>query len=79
MSSNPQQIQRHLENKGSGSEALAFDPATGKLMVLPQQEAAQNSDRRVVLDMNKAGSGGFFSFGEHDRLQEHDGGGNLRL
>ena len=62
MSSNPQRIQQHLENRGSSSEALVFDPATGKLMVKPQQEA-QNSDRTVMLDMNKSGSGGFFSLG----------------
>ena len=60
MSSNPQRIQQHLENRGSGSEALVFDPATGKLMVKSQQEA-QNSDRTVMLDMNKSGSGGFFN------------------
>lgn len=61
MSSNPQRIQQHLENRGSGSEALVFDPATGKLMVKPQQEA-QSSDRTVMLDMNKSGSGGFFNY-----------------
>ena len=62
MSSNPQRIQQHLENRGSSSEALVFDPATGKLMVKPQQDA-QNSDRTVMLDMNKSGSGGFFNLG----------------
>ena len=61
MSSNPQRIQQHLESRGSGSEALVFDPATGKLMVKPQQEA-QKSDRTVMLDMNKSGSGGFFNY-----------------
>ena len=61
MSSNPQRIQQHLESRGSGSEALVFDPATGKLMVKSQQEA-QNSDRTVMLDMNKSGSGGFFNY-----------------
>ena len=77
MSSNPQRIQQHLENRGVSSETLEFDPATGKLkltaeslvfdpatgqlMVKPQHEA-QNSDRFVMLDMNKSGSGGFFFF-----------------
>ena len=60
MSSNPQRIQQHLENRGGSSESLVFDPATGKLMVKPKQEA-QNSDRTVMLDMNKSGSGGFFN------------------
>jgi len=60
MSSNPQRIQQHLENRGGSSESLVFDPATGKLMVKPNQEA-QNSDRTVMLDMNKSGSGGFFN------------------
>lgn len=30
-------------------------------MVKPQQEA-QSSDRTVMLDMNKSGSGGFFNY-----------------
>lgn len=76
MSSNPQRIQQHLENRGGSSESLVFDPATGKLMVKPQQEA-QNSDRTVMLDMNKAGSGGFFSFSEHSS-KENDVGGFMR-
>ena len=61
MSSNPQRIQQHLENRGGSSESLVFDPATGKLMVKPQHEAQNSADRTVMLDMNKAGSGGFFS------------------
>lgn len=78
MSSNPQRIQQHLENRGGSSESLVFDPATGKLMVKPQREA-QNSDRTVMLDMNKAGSGGFFSSGERNLLQKNYGGGAMRL
>lgn len=78
MSSNPQRIQQHLENRGGNSESLVFDPATGKLMVKPQREA-QNSDRTVMLDMNKAGSGGFFSFGEHDPVHANGDGGFMRL
>lgn len=72
MSSNPQRIQQHLENKGGSSESLVFDPATGKLMVKPKQEA-QNSDRTVMLDMNKSGSGGFFNFGACDFQQKSYG------
>lgn len=60
-SSNPQRIQQALEQRGSGSETLVFDPATGKLMAKPVQDIRnQASDRTVMLDMNKAGSGGFF-------------------
>ena len=66
MSSNPQRIQQHLENRGGSSESLVFDPATGKLMVKPQHEAQNSADRTVMLDMNKAGSGGFFSLDEQD-------------
>ena len=59
------QIQRHLESPSS-SETLQFNPATGKLEVVPkrvtQQQRSQTSgvDQRVALDMNKPGSGGFF-------------------
>ena len=58
-------IQDHLENPSS-SETLQFNPATGKLEVVPkrvaQQQRSQASgvDQRVALDMNKPGSGGFF-------------------
>lgn len=69
MSSNPQRIQQHLENRGGSSESLVFDPATGKLMVKPQHEAQNSADRTVMLDMNKAGSGGFFSFDDQDLAQ----------
>lgn len=61
-SSNPQRIQQHLERKGNSSEALCFDPTTGKLTVKPQQEARNPSDTAIMLDMNKEGSGGFFFF-----------------
>jgi len=57
--SHSQRIERCLESKGSGSEALAFDPATGKLQVIPRQED-NRSDRGVMLNMNRPGSGGFF-------------------
>lgn len=74
-SSNPQKIQQHLENRGSSSESLVFDPATGKLMVKPNQEA-QTSDRTVMLDMNKAGSGGFFG---RNADNKNDGGGFMSV
>ena len=35
-------------------------------MVKPQHEAQNSADRTVMLDMNKAGSGGFFSFDDQD-------------
>jgi len=77
MSSNPQRIQQHLENRGGSSESLVFDPATGKLMVKPKQEA-QNSDRTVMLDMNKSGSGGFFNVGACDLQQKSKGDSTVR-
>lgn len=79
MSSNPQRIQQHLENRGGSSEALVFDPATGKLMVKPQQEAQNSADRTVMLDMNKSGSGGFFNFGASDLRQKSNGDYVLNL
>lgn len=47
----------------NGSETMVFDPATGKLMVVTKSEAQrqqQSGDRKVMLDMNKQGPGGFF-------------------
>lgn len=51
-SSNPQRIQQALEEGGSGSEAVFFDPETGKLMAIPVQEA---SDKIVAVKMVKDG------------------------
>ncbi|KAK2563395.1 hypothetical protein P5673_013091 [Acropora cervicornis] len=74
-SSNPQRIQQALEQRGSGSETLVFDPATGKLMAKPVQDIRnQSSDRTVMLDMNKAGSGGFFC----EQKTQSDWAGTLR-
>ena len=46
-----------------GCGGVSLDP---KSKVKPQHEAQNSADRTVMLDMNKAGSGGFFSFDEQD-------------
>jgi len=62
MSSQKQKIEKFMESP-NGSETMVFDPATGKLMVVTKSEAQrqqQSGDRKVMLDMNKQGPGGFF-------------------
>lgn len=55
-------VTQHMENP-SDNEVLAFDSRTGKLMVQNRSEAERrrDTDRAIVDDMNKEGSGGFFS------------------
>ena len=78
MLSNPQRFQQHLTNRGGSSEShsLVLDPATGKLMVIPQNEAQNSADRTIILDMNKGGSRDFFSLDEHQQHLENRGGGS---
>ena len=64
------QIAKHLENPSS-SETLRFNPKTGTLEVVPKGGTTQRThyssgaDQTVALDMNKPGSGGFFSLVRH--------------
>lgn len=48
----------------SETESIVFDPATGKLMVQSKAEfqlkQQRGSDKKVMLDMNRPGAGGFF-------------------
>lgn len=61
MSGESERIRQHMESPSS-SEVMCFDPRTGKLMVQNKSEAERrrDTDRAVVEDMNKEGSGGFF-------------------
>lgn len=64
MSSQREKIANFMEKPGN-SETMVFDPTTGKLMVqnksAAQREQERGADRKVMLDMNKPGAGGFFS------------------
>lgn len=61
-------VTQHMENP-SDNEVLAFDSRTGKLMVQNRSEAERrrDTDRAIVDDMNKEGSGGFFSTTSENR------------
>ena len=45
-----------MENM-TNQESLYFDPATGKLCT-----SRPTNDKAIAVDMNKQGSGGFFSY-----------------
>ena len=49
-----------MEGGGKPHEQLFFNPETGKLEVLDEEEAYRKSGRQVVTAMSKKDGGGFF-------------------